>query len=99
MICSIQIALLQLFEAAKDNLDDDQLIFFGNLLLHADEEAQNLCNTVTALAMCDVSERLPDGEIQSVLLGLANRAGTIAALIQIGAKAKQMAAERKGGAR
>lgn len=95
MICTTQTALLELFKAAKPNLTDEQLNFFGNLLLHADEEARNLADTLTVLACADACKTTSDDEIQAILFSMANKAGVIASLIEIGIEAKHMAEERK----
>ncbi|WAR44031.1 hypothetical protein [Methylomonas rapida] len=95
MICSTQTALIELFNTAKHNLTSKQLNFFGNLLLHADEEAQSLADTLLVLARADAHNSTTSDEIRGILNGMAYKAGTIASLVQIGIEAKEMAEERK----
>jgi len=96
MIRSPANALRRLFDATKRDMDLDELDWFSGLTEVAIMQADNVADTLNALAMA-ISGSGPsapdDDQLVNILFSLALQAETVSALAYIGSEAEFIAGE------
>lgn len=91
MICNYKNALLNLAEGQLDKLPEESLKWFEGFTHTAETQADNIAETLTALAVVmsdDNSINKPcDSQLSSILFGLGEHLNSVSAMINIGGEA------------
>lgn len=92
-------ALRRLFDAKKRDMDLEELDWFSSMTDAAILHADNVADTLNALAMTisgGSSSAPADDQLVNILFMLASQSETVSALAYIGSEAEAIAGELKG---